>query len=141
VIGLLNATCQATRQTDVMKRALPFLTLILLLAGCVQTQATMLADFDLPPVHPDDVVIYLSESDIVGDWEKIAIIHAQGDSQLTRESNMLRKARERAGEIGANGILIEDIKEPSVGAQIAGEVLGTGSTRRGRMIAIYVTVN
>ena len=101
----------------------------------------MLADFNLPPVHPDDVIIYLSEDDIDGEWENIAIIHAQGDSQLTRESKMLRKAREQAGEIGANGILIEEIKEPSAGAQIAGEVLGTGSTRRGRMIAIYVERN
>lgn len=111
---------------------------LLLLAGCVQTQATLLDGTTYPPVHEDDVVIYLSEDDIPAEWKAIAIIHAQGEAQLTRESQMLRKARERAGELGANGLLIEDINEPSAVAQVAGEWLGTGSTRRGRLIAIRV---
>lgn len=115
-----------------------FIAMILFLAGCVQTQATLLSKSDYPPVDPDDVVLYLDESDIAGEWEKIALIHAQGDAQWTRESKMIKSARKRAGEIGANGILIEEIKEPSAAAQIAGEVLGTGSTRRAKIIAIYV---
>lgn len=115
----------------------PFLAL-LLLAGSVQTQATLLDGTTYPPVDPADVVIYLSEDDIPADWKPIAIIHAQGEAQLTTESKMLRKSRERAAELGANGLLIEEIKEPSAAAQIAGEVLGTGSTRRGRVVAIRV---
>ncbi len=122
-----------------MKRAtfLP-LAALLFLVGCIQTQATLLDGTTYPPVHEDDVVIYLNEEDIAGDWKPIAIIHAQGEAQWTLESQMLRKARERAGELGANGLLIEDINEPSAVAQVAGEVLGTGSTRRGRLIAIRV---
>ena len=111
---------------------------LLFLAGCVFTQATMLDGTAYLPVDADDVVLYLGEADIEGEWESIAIIHAQGDATWTRESKMLKAARKRAGKIGANGILIEDINEPSAGAQIAGEILGTGSTRRGRMIAIRV---
>lgn len=125
--------------TPDMKRTffLP-LAALLLLAGCVQTQATLLDGTTYPPVHEDDVVIYISEDDIPADWKPIAIIHAQGEAQWTRESQMLRKARERAGELGANGLLIEDINEPSAVAQVAGEVFGTGTTRRGRLIAIRV---
>jgi len=111
---------------------------LVLLAGCVQTQATLLDGSTYPAVDSEDVVLYLSEDDIPTEWKPIAIIHAQGDAQWTRESRMLRKARERAGTLGANGILIEDINEPSAIAQVAGEVLGTGSTRRGRMVAIRV---
>ena len=70
----------------------PFLAL-LLLAGCVQTQATLLDGTTYPPVDPADVVIYLSEDDIPADWKPIAIIHAQGEAQLTTESKMLRKSR------------------------------------------------
>ncbi len=44
----------------------PFLAL-LLLAGCVQTQATLLDGTTYPPVDPADVVIYLSEDDIPAD--------------------------------------------------------------------------
>lgn len=116
---------------------LPFAAL-LLLAGCVQTQATLLDGTTYPAVPEDNVVIYLSEADIPAEWKPIAIIHAQGDAQWTRESKMLRAARKRAGELGANGLLIEDINEPSAVAQVAGEVFGTGSTRRGRLIAIRV---
>lgn len=122
-----------------MKRTLllPFAAL-LLLVGCVQTQATLLDGTTYPPVHEDDVIIYLNEDDIASDWKPIAIIHAQGEAQWTNESQMLRKARKRAGELGANGLLVEDIKEPSAVAQVAGEVLGTGTTRRGQLIAVRV---
>lgn len=114
------------------------LAALLLLVGCVQTQATLLDGTTYPPVHEDDVTIYLNEDNIVGEWKPIAIIHAQGEAQWTRESQMLRKARQRAGDLGANGLLIEDINEPSAVAQVAGEVLGTGTVRRGRLIAIRV---
>lgn len=133
-------TTQLTFSPSNMKARLllPFAAL-LLLTGCVQTQATLLDGTTYPPVHEDDVVIYLSEDDIPGDeWKAVAIIHAQGEAQWTRESQMLRKARKRAAELGANGLLIEDIDEPSAVAQVAGEWLGTGSTRRGRLIAIRV---
>ena len=122
-----------------MKRSL-FLPLaaLLLLVGCIQTQATLLDGTTYPPVHEDEVVIYLNEDNIAADWKPIAIIHAQGEAQWTNENQMLRKARKRAGELGANGLLIEDIDEPSAVAQVAGEVLGTGTTRRGRLIAVRV---
>ncbi len=114
------------------------LAALVLLAGCVQAQATLLDGTTYPPVNEDNVVIYLHEDDIPGEWKPIAIIHAQGEAQWTRESQMLRKARKRAGELGANGLMVEDIDEPSAVAQVAGEWLGTGSTRRGRLIAIRV---
>ena len=114
--------------------------------SCTAAPGRMCADPSNPsrwhyvptPSILQDVVIYLSEADIPADWKPIAIIHAQGEAQLTTESKMLRKSRERAAELGANGLLIEEIKEPSAAAQIAGEVLGTGSTRRGRVVAIRV---
>ena len=114
------------------------LAALVLLAGCVQTQATLLDGTTYPPVNEDNVVIYLHEDDIPAEWKPIAIIHAQGEAQWTRESQMLRKARKRAGELGANGLMVENIDEPSAVAQVAGEWLGTGSTRRGRLIAIRV---
>lgn len=128
-----------TFYTPVMKRTLLLpLAALLLLAGCIQTQATLLDGTTYPPVHEDDVIIYLNEEDIPADWKPIAIIHAQGEAQWTNESQMLRKARKRAGGLGANGLLIEDIDEPSAVAQVAGEVFGTGTTRRGRLVAIRV---
>lgn len=114
------------------------LSVSLLLAACVQTQATMLSSKTYTPLHPDDVVIYLAEDDIPGTYEKVALINAQGESGMTNESQMYAAARKRAAQIGANGILVEQIKEPGAGAKVAGAIFGVGTTRRGQMIAIYV---
>lgn len=110
------------------------------IVGCVTAEATMLANESYEPVPVEEVTIYLSVDDIPGEFEKIAIINAQGSSTMTKKKQMYEKAREKAAEVGANGVLVgEDaIDEPSTGAEIAGAVLGTGSTREGEMIAIRV---
>jgi len=98
----------------------------------------MLSSKQYPPIHPSQVQIYLSEDDIEAPYEKIAIINAQGEGSWTNESQMYKAARKRAAKVGANGVLITELKEPSNGAKIAGAIFGTGTTRRGEMIAIRV---
>ncbi len=120
------------------KRSFLPLLAVLVLAGCVQTQATLLSNQKYPPIEPDDVVIYMSEDDIPGDYEKVAIIHAQGETDFTNESQMLKAMRKRAAKVGANGVLLPAIDEPSTGAKIAGAVLGVSTERRGETLAIYV---
>lgn len=119
-----------------MTRHISPLLLTLLLAGCVQTQATMLSGETYPPTLESDVVIYLSEADIPGEFKKIAIINAQGESSWTNEQQMYTAARKRAAKIGAHGVLIEEVDEPGSGAKVAAAIFGTGTTRRGQMIAI-----
>jgi hypothetical protein len=108
------------------------------LVGCVQTQATMLSSKAYPPLTPEEVTIYLSEEDIPGEYEKIAILTAKGSSGMTNEDQMYEALRKKAAKIGANGILYQKIEEPSQGAKIAGAIFGTGTTRRSEMIAIFV---
>lgn len=112
---------------------------MLLFSGCITTGYTRLdASADYPPVHADDVVIYLDEFDIPGDYEKVALIHAEAPAELTRRSTMFKKMRRQAGKLGANGILYREVDEPSAGAKVAGAALGTGTKRMAEMIAIYV---
>jgi len=107
-------------------------------AGCVQTSVTRLGEASYPPTTPEAVTIYLEEADIPGPYEKIALIQAQGESNWTSTEQMLDKVREDAAAVGATGVLIEGVDEPSAGAKVAGAFLGTGAQRTGRMIAIRV---
>ena len=51
---------------------------------------------------------------------------------------MLDKLRDRAGKLGANGILLGEVREPSTGAKIANTLLGTEANRRSQAIAILI---
>jgi len=112
--------------------------LAFVLTGCVTTDATMLSGKTYPALNPEDVTIYLSENDIDGDYEKIALINAKGSASYTSESQMYAAVRKKAAEMGANGILHAELDEPSSGAKVAAAFLGGDTTRRGEMIAIFV---
>jgi hypothetical protein len=117
------------------------LIFLLFLTGCVATEATMLSNRTYPATMSEDVVIYLEEKDVPGDFEKIAIIHTEGDYEMTSEKQMLEAARRRAAKVGANGILIQRLKDPSTGAKVAQAIFGTEANRKGEMIAIRVMGN
>jgi hypothetical protein len=119
-----------------MRSILIYSIFLLCLTGCVQTQATMLASETYAPTNEAEVVIYLSEADIPGEFTKIAIISAQGESGWSNENQMYNAARKRAAKIGAHGVLLEEIKEPGSGAKVAAAIFGVGTFRRGKMIAI-----
>jgi hypothetical protein len=62
---------------------------------------------------------------------------------------MIKSMRERAATVGANGIILDNIDEPSAMAKIAGQVAQIGADavgqiaeisaeRKGRAMAIYV---
>jgi hypothetical protein len=123
-----------------MKRTYLMLLLGLLLwTGCVTTSVVPLNGRQYAPIDPRDVVLYLDEADIPDTYEKVALIYAQGDYSLTDQTQMFEKVRKKAAGLGANGVLIQQVKEPGTGAKVANAVLGTEANRRGEMIAIYVT--
>jgi hypothetical protein len=114
----------------------------ILFMGCVQTQVTKLSNRgNYDPIPPDDVTVYLTTEDIKGEFEKIGLIHAQGETSWTNEQQMIHAARKAAGDMGANGIVLGEVDEPSAGAKIAGAFFGTGTTRRGEVLAVYVYDN
>lgn len=112
--------------------------LALILSSCVQTSATMLSSKTFPALTPEEVTIYLSEEDIPGEYERIAIINATGDTNYTNQAQLYEAVRKRAASIGANGVLHAVIEEAGTGAQVAAAVLGTTTNRRAEMIAIFV---
>ena len=108
--------------------------------GCVATQATLLnpSPVKRAAVPADQVRIYRTPAQVVGRYEEVALLHAQGETEWTNEKTMIASMRRKAGQVGANGLILDSIREPGAVERIAGAVLKTGSTRRGQAVAIFV---
>jgi hypothetical protein len=112
---------------------------VVLLGACVSTQAARLGSGTIrPPVSPDKVAIYLTADRVPGKYEEVALLTSKGDYGSTNEEKMYRSMREKAGELGANAIILESVKEPGTGAKVARALIGTGANREGKAIAIFI---
>jgi hypothetical protein len=112
---------------------------LLAASGCVTTNATRLGGSSAHAAIPASaVVIYRAANQVPGRYEEIALLNSKGESGLTDESGMFKSMQKKAGELGANAIILDAISEPSAGAKVASAVFGTGAERKGRAIAIYV---
>jgi hypothetical protein len=112
---------------------------LVLVASCVSVNATRLGSGpNRPPVPADQVAIYRTADQVPGKYEEIALINAKGDSAWSSEAGMFKQMKKKAGQMGANGIILDAVSEPSAGAKIAGAIFGVGAERKGKAIAIYV---
>jgi len=79
-------------------------------------------------VSPDSVVILTTEAELdTLEYARVAIIEATGSGEYTNQTDMLNAMRKRAGEIGANAILLPQINEPGAGAKVAAAIFGGSS--------------
>jgi hypothetical protein len=110
------------------------------LAACVSTNATLLNPSPVarPPVPAEKVRIYRTAAQVTAKYEELALLNATGESNWTNESGMLESMRNKAGKLGANGIILDAINEAGAGAKVAAAIFGTGTQRKGRAVAIYV---
>lgn len=110
-------------------------------AGCVTTKAVILdpSATQYEQVDPVQVRIFTSEDELTDyEYVRIAIVSSEGDANWTSRAQMIESMRKKAGETGANAILIPEIKEPEAGAKVAGAFLGTVVNRFGEVIAIRI---
>lgn len=109
-------------------------------AGCVTTNATMLGTATVRRTSMNESVVklYRTAEQVPGKYEEIALLHSKGDWALTNEPKMYESMRRKAAEMGANGVILDAITEPSAGAKIAGAFLGIPSSREGKAVTIYV---
>lgn len=123
-----------------MTRPFPLLAALFLATACVQTNATLLNPSPVarPKVAPAAVRIYRTTDQIGGKFEEIALLNSKGESNWTDERAMFESMRKKAGDLGANGVVLEAVNEAGAGAKVAAAIFGTGTQRKGRAIAIYV---
>jgi hypothetical protein len=106
--------------------------------SCVTTSVTKLNESkNYTPISPDSVVVYLTPKDILCDFDKVALIKTKSGYAL-KDKKSIKKARKKAAKLGANGILVNGIKDPSTGEKVANAFLFTGASKKGKMLAIYV---
>ena len=51
---------------------------------------------------------------------------------------MINSQRKKAAELGANGVILGQMKDASTSAQVFQALLGTSANRKGGAIAIYI---
>ena len=123
-----------------MKSKIATLLAVVALSGCVVTNATMLgtASAQRAPVLPENVALYRTADQVPGEYEEVALLNSAGSSTGTNEAKMFESMKEKAGEIGANGVIIDSLSEPGAGAKVAAAIFGVSAERKGKAVAIYV---
>ncbi|HWL38810.1 MAG TPA: hypothetical protein VNO75_01135 [Gemmatimonadaceae bacterium] len=120
-------------------KLLALLTIVPAIVGCVRTNATVLdPNLKLVKMCPDAVRLYTTPAKVPAQYQEVALLHSSGESGWSDEEDMLESMREKAAKLGANGIILDNIDEPSALTKVIGAVARTGSERKGKALAIYV---
>ena len=111
----------------------------LFVTGCVAVNATQLGELTArPPVDPTAVIIYRTADQVPRRYDEVALLNATGSTGFTDEKGMLEAMKKRAAKIGANGVILDAISEPSAGAKVAAAIFGVSAERKGKALAIFV---
>jgi hypothetical protein len=129
-----DAAARSSKRKGMLRAAL---IAVIFVAGCVTSQVIRLGSkTDYAAIPVESVQVFVQESDIPGKHEKLALIKLSGDSDLTNETRMIDEAKRAAASIGANGVVLGAINEPSTGAKVAAAVFGVSTTRKGDVLAV-----
>jgi len=125
-----------------MRKLITFFVLAIALSSCVSTKVTMLRPAEYEAVAPEQVQVFLSKEDVKAPFEKIALIHADADANMTKQHKIISAMKKKAAEIGAHAIILGEIDEPSAVARVASQAIFatkdvyTRLERTGQAIAI-----
>lgn len=124
-------------------RCIVSLSFALSLSACVTTNASRLgtASSVRPLVLPQDVTLYRVASQVPRKYEEIALLNSTGDSNFTNEAKMFESMKKKAGEVGANAVILDAVSEPGSGAKVAAAIFGVSAERKGKAIAIWIFPN
>ncbi|HEY0809664.1 MAG TPA: hypothetical protein VGD49_05855 [Longimicrobiales bacterium] len=113
------------------------LALALSLAACINTNAVRLGEpGQYPAVHPDSVKVFLTEADVKGEFDKVALINAEGNYSYATDEKMINAMKKKAGKLGANAIILGEFRDPSTVEKIADAVIGVGGEKTAKVLAI-----
>ncbi len=105
------------------------------LISCVSVDRTLLDPSQSGEIFTAEEVKVYFESDEIPEHTRIAILAGKGSDSWTNRNKLITKLREEAGNMGANAIVLGEVKDASTGAKI---FLGFRADRKADAIAIYV---
>jgi hypothetical protein len=124
------------REDDMKRTALA--AVAMLVVACVSTNVALLdTSVHYVPTCKDGVAFYLTKDKAPQSYKEVALLNSSGASQFTDQQKMLESMREKAAEVGATGVILNEIAEPGAGAQVAGAIFGVSPQRHGKAVAIY----
>jgi hypothetical protein len=110
---------------------------VLMLTGCISTNAVRLGEpRQYPPVTPEEVQVFLKEEDVKAEFDKVAIINAEGNYTYANDEKMINAMKKKAAQLGANAIILGEFKDPSTVEKIADAVIGVGGEKTAKVLAI-----
>jgi hypothetical protein len=123
-----------------ISRGLLAAALMLSLSACVTTNAARLgtSTADRPPVPVESVALYRLANQVPRPYEEVALLNSSGDSGFTDEAKMFQSMKKKAGELGANGVILDAVSEPGSGAKVAAAIFGVSAQRKGKALAIWI---
>ncbi len=120
-------------------KPLPSFLVAAVVCGCVSTNAALVdPSIHLAQTCKSAIKLYTTPDRVTHPYREVAVLNAKGESNWSDEGDMIESMREKAAEVGANGIILSKIDEPSALTKVIGQVAKTGSQRKGNALAIYV---
>lgn len=122
------------------------LVLVVLLEFAVACSPTLAPVQLLPdqkaraPVPSHRIAVYKTLAEVNGKYEEIALIKVKGNSMWTGKGSMMQYVKAKAGELGANGIVLDVSKDIGVLGKIATSyyTLGLIGKKSIQVLAIFV---
>lgn len=108
-------------------------------AGCmVHTSSIRLSGAgDLPAAEPGTVEVYLSEKDVPGAFDKLALVFAEEVWGNLDYADLVARLRARAAKLGANGLILGEMEDRlSVNGAAAPCVVSSDKVMRGLAIRV-----
>jgi hypothetical protein len=110
--------------------------------GCTQTNVALMDNsVHLARTCANGVKIFSSPSQVGVAYQEVALLNSTGSTGFTTEAGMMKSMREKAADVGANGIIMGNIDEPSAGAKVAAAVFRTSTDRKGKSVAIFIATD
>lgn len=124
-----------------MNPRLWFTTALVILSAC-GTRTRIVATnpaLSLARTSADAVPVYSEAARIPYDYYEVALITSEGNSVYIGSGDLLKKIRNKAAEVGANGVIVTGLRPTHATVKILGAVVGSNDAdRQGRAIAIWM---
>jgi hypothetical protein len=116
-------------------------TLLAPLAACgarsriVETNPAL----SLSPTCADAVPVYPDQEQVPYDYYEVALITAEGNSVYNGNGDLLKAIRNKAAEVGANGVVVNSLGATHATVKVIGAAVGgKDADRKGRALAIWM---
>lgn len=112
--------------------------LLFALSACQQVKVTPIAPTPArPAVLTDSVRLFYSPGAVPFRYDQIALLSMNVDWMAEDKEDIYLALRRKAGELGANAVIVAPIEEPTPGEKLASVLIASGGLR-GNALAIFL---